>query len=147
MTAVLTQEGAVTVGGKRMPLDVEGLLAHRQPRVVARYAAEHQVSLEEAEVVFQETKKFLAVCAVWRGEDFAPSEQQDEMWHNFILFTVDYTNFCKQFFGGYIHHVPCDGTRASTEGCPLKQKAVDIFGEITSELWVRGPDLRCCGYC
>jgi hypothetical protein len=28
------------------------------------------------------------------------------MWHEFILFTEDYSEFCQTFFGRYIHHLP-----------------------------------------
>lgn len=30
----------------------------------------------------------------------------DNMWHNFILYTRDYTDFCVKYFGEYLHHVP-----------------------------------------
>jgi hypothetical protein len=30
----------------------------------------------------------------------------DDMWHTFILFTHDYTQFCLTHFGRYIHHQP-----------------------------------------
>lgn len=30
----------------------------------------------------------------------------DNMWHNFILYTNDYTQFCLKYFGEYLHHVP-----------------------------------------
>lgn len=30
----------------------------------------------------------------------------DNMWHNFILYTHDYTEFCHTYFGEYLHHVP-----------------------------------------
>jgi len=30
----------------------------------------------------------------------------DEMWHTFIVFTIDYHEFCNDFLGGYIHHAP-----------------------------------------
>jgi hypothetical protein len=35
-----------------------------------------------------------------------PSKVVDIMWHAFILDTRKYTNFCKEAFGGYFHHVP-----------------------------------------
>jgi hypothetical protein len=28
------------------------------------------------------------------------------MWHNFVLFTLDYTRYCIDCFGRYIHHAP-----------------------------------------
>jgi hypothetical protein len=30
----------------------------------------------------------------------------DDMWHEFILFTEDYTEFCQRYFGKYLHHLP-----------------------------------------
>jgi len=30
----------------------------------------------------------------------------DNMWHNFILYTSDYMEFCKRYFGTYMHHQP-----------------------------------------
>lgn len=131
-------------------LDIEGILAYRHRAVVARYATEQGVPTEDAEAVFQETKKFLGVCAQsGGGEDYAPSKEQDAMWHLFILYTRDYTQFCSTFFGAYLHHVPCDGTRAWADPCPLKEKAVTIFGEILPGLWPGRPTdmMRCCGYC
>jgi hypothetical protein len=28
------------------------------------------------------------------------------MWHNFILFTATYRDFCEHYFGTYLHHTP-----------------------------------------
>ena len=30
----------------------------------------------------------------------------DEVWHQFVLFTVEYVTFCKRYFGRYVHHSP-----------------------------------------
>ena len=30
----------------------------------------------------------------------------DEVWHTFILYTKDYSQFCLEYFGRYIHHAP-----------------------------------------
>ncbi len=32
--------------------------------------------------------------------------QIDRMWHVFLLFTKDYMDFCEEYFGEYIHHLP-----------------------------------------
>lgn len=34
------------------------------------------------------------------------SEKVDEVWHQFILFTPQYHEFCEQMLGRYLHHVP-----------------------------------------
>lgn len=44
----------------------------------------------------------------------------DEMWHNFALFTKEYSLFCETFLGGYIHHLPM--TRAEQERLKAKYK-------------------------
>lgn len=41
---------------------------------------------------------------------FQPSPLIDEVWHSFILMTSDYRKFCKEVFGGFLDHVPGDGT-------------------------------------
>ena len=33
----------------------------------------------------------------------------DETWHVFVLFTKEYTDFCNEYCGGYVHHAPHTG--------------------------------------
>lgn len=35
-----------------------------------------------------------------------PSQVTDELWHELILYTRHYDNFCKKAFGGFLHHTP-----------------------------------------
>lgn len=35
-----------------------------------------------------------------------PSQVVDELWHNFILYTRNYQQFCQRAFGHYLHHTP-----------------------------------------
>lgn len=35
-----------------------------------------------------------------------PSQLVDDLWHEFILYTKHYQQFCKQAFGQYMHHTP-----------------------------------------
>lgn len=35
-----------------------------------------------------------------------PSQAVDELWHNFILYTRNYQQFCRRAFGHYLHHTP-----------------------------------------
>lgn len=35
-----------------------------------------------------------------------PSQVVDDLWHEFILYTRHYEQFCKQAFGRYFHHTP-----------------------------------------
>lgn len=49
---------------------------------------------EFTDELFGEMKKFLYLCATNDGS-MAPPEDIDEIWHNFILFTGDYADYCK----------------------------------------------------
>jgi hypothetical protein len=35
-----------------------------------------------------------------------PSQVVDDLWHEFILYTRDYEQFCKRAFGRFMHHTP-----------------------------------------
>src|SRR6185436_8464701 len=35
-----------------------------------------------------------------------PSQAVDDLWHEFILYTRDYEQFCKRAFGHFMHHTP-----------------------------------------
>ncbi len=37
-----------------------------------------------------------------------PSQVADDLWHEFILYTKHYDQFCKQAFGRFLHHTPAE---------------------------------------
>lgn len=84
------------------------LLAFRAP-----YLEEKLVHLgivedhEEARLLFQEVKKYL-VLAEMGADHSVPmfSVRIDEVWHQFVLFTAQYSEFCARFAGHYLHHAP-----------------------------------------
>ena len=49
-----------------------------------------------------------------------PSQVADDLWHEFILYTRAYEQFCAKAFGGFLHHTPAlalsPATRNSNEG-------------------------------
>jgi hypothetical protein len=48
------------------------------------------------------------LCHLMSGRKFVsmPSQVVDDLWHEFILFTRNYQQFCNKAFGGYMHHTP-----------------------------------------
>ncbi len=82
------------------------LIQYRNEDVLSRFTDLMDVTDEEAADIFTETKKFLFICR--QPGVFIPDELLivDEMWHNFILFTKEYQDFCAFYFGGYLHHTP-----------------------------------------
>jgi hypothetical protein len=67
------------------------------------------------------------------------------MWHTFLLFTMDYADFCERYFGHFLHHVP--GEAATESEAPVDGSAVraqverqfalvyDVLGEETLIAW------------
>ncbi len=49
-----------------------------------------------------------------------PSQIVDDLWHEFILYTRDYNDFCSNAFGRFLHHTPAvrlaPGLKSSNEG-------------------------------
>jgi hypothetical protein len=135
------------------PTSLDEVLAYRHPAVLRRYAEEQHAPLEEAEEVFREMLKFLYVCH--RAATELPSglgyvvsteiEKIDWMWHTFLLFTMDYADFCERHFGHFLHHVP--GEAATESEAPVDGSTVraqverqfalvyDLLGEETLIAW------------
>ena len=98
---------------------LEEVLSYRNPFVTERFVSQFNVEAEDAEEIFRETLKMLWLMAKQKEEQKAglPSVPEkilvyhqmnviDEMWHAFILFSHDYTEFCHRYFGFYLHHLP-----------------------------------------
>jgi hypothetical protein len=97
---------------------LEDVLAYRNEEVVYRFTQDHGVSLDDAEELFTETKRWLWLCchqrrASERGEGryvavplLSEARAVDLMWHTFLLFTRDYAAFCEKYFGFFVHHNP-----------------------------------------
>jgi len=67
-------------------------------------------SKSEYDIAEDECKKWLALCVGFANGGVGlsmTSEKVDEIWHQFILFTLPYHEFCAKFNGGrYLHHIP-----------------------------------------
>lgn len=97
---------------------LESVLAYRNEDVVARFAEDHSLSLQDADEIFTELKRWLWLCAKRKieldagiGEPFQiplfnEANAIDQAWHTFLLFTEDYAFFCENYFGFFIHHNP-----------------------------------------
>jgi len=101
--------------------DLSELLQYKNPAVLKLYIQNYPQNKLMAEEAFEEVLKYLwltrkhevdtlnspldqtlpAQCIMLRS-----MQEIDEMWHEFILFTEDYTNFCDKYFGNYMHHLP-----------------------------------------
>lgn len=66
-----------------------------------------QLSLKDCQLVAQGLRQFfLAYLKSGRQYVSMPSQVVDDLWHEFILYTKNYQHFCRQAFGGFLHHTP-----------------------------------------
>jgi len=97
-----------------------------------------------------ECRRFLCVTTLVKGQQLVPSEVIDKYWHNFILFTVDYRDFCLNTAGKFIHHYPlATDTNQVFKGTQVIINS--LFGNFkNSDLWsshdaARSKGKSCCG--
>lgn len=62
---------------------------------------------KECALVSRALRQFF-VAYLMSGKQFVsmPSVAADALWHEFILYTREYQDFCRRAFGGFLHHSP-----------------------------------------
>jgi hypothetical protein len=78
------------------------------------------------------------LCCAWRdGEVLGmPSRLVDEAWHEFILDSLAYTEFCDRAFGEYLHHTPETSMTAPMSGAlDATTRAWDRSSSAGGVLW------------
>lgn len=103
------------------PLDV--VLGYRNDLVIYGFTKRFVIATDEAERIFVEMLRWLWYTASTEPTAENPEAHDiddplliiDEMWHEFILVTQDYTQFCNSMFGRYMHHRPDSGSDQKPE--------------------------------
>ncbi len=70
-----------------------------------RIASACKVEQDQVIEILSEVIKYLNLTAYYE-QRLTPSLIVDYAWHEFILCTKAYTDFCQAYFGKYIHHHP-----------------------------------------
>ncbi|GLY96543.1 hypothetical protein [Actinoplanes sp. NBRC 103695] len=77
-------------------------------RLTARISTEHpELGADMPARIVDQALVFLGACAV-ATRPIGPSELVDIGWHTFVLYTVEYRQFCDEIAGRFIEHVPDD---------------------------------------
>jgi uncharacterized membrane protein YgcG len=89
----------------------------------------------EWEWTWFELKRYFLMCGIVRGVPMY-SSQADELWHEMLMFTREYEQFCEKFCGAMIHHAPhADGAKPN----PDDRAWFDwIYGELFTSSPVSG---------
>ncbi len=116
-------------------------LSFENKAILQKFCVEQDTSEETAVDYFIELKKFLYLCAN-TTQTLAPSVEIDKIWHTFILFTKEYRNYCTQFLGRFIDHVPEVDTEEDGDKMPKENHLLNTlelykltFGDINNTVW------------
>ena len=92
-------------------------------------------SVADGEALFNEVKKYFVLSRSDRSRTWEmQSLRIDEVWHQFVLFTRQYGEFCQRFFGEYIHHSP--GNSPDSKGTPSREVAsFELFQHRYEEMF------------
>lgn len=65
------------------------------------------LDLKDCQLVAQGLRQFF-LAHLKSGREFVsmPSQAADDLWHEFILYTKNYQQFCRRSFGRFLHHTP-----------------------------------------
>ena len=87
-------------------------------------------SLEKANMVEFEYRRFLILMKSYPTEETAPLFDVDTFWHYHILDTLKYAKDCEEIFGYFLHHFPYVGLRGEAD-----EEAHHRVGERMKELY------------
>lgn len=119
-------------------------LAYEAPFLIEKLLKDRVVQTsEEGETLFSEVKKYIVLTQTDTSKIWEMySLSVDEAWHQFILFTAQYMDFCQRFFGRYVHHSPSNAPEARTaKQVPVapfamfQERYKELFGSSLPDVW------------
>ncbi|WP_199451291.1 glycine-rich domain-containing protein [Vibrio harveyi] len=122
-------------------VNYDQIMLFQHDDLITKFGEQYSIERNEVLDIFEETKKFLYLCVMSRKNECFDIKIDDQtlildlMWHNFILFTKDYFQFCVDQFGAILHHVPCSKAE-------LKKKMNVVQTKGISWQEARSEDLR-----
>jgi len=78
------------------------------PGLTAKVSLQHpHLTPSDLDQVTQGLRQFFLAYHLCNHQYIAmPSRVVDDLWHEFILYTQSYADFCKRAFGRFLHHTP-----------------------------------------
>lgn len=115
-------------------------LSFYDKQIPLRFQRLYSYPLPFCEEVFHDTKMFL-----WAAERYRKKYKKifpvmcvnkviDDMWHNFILFTREYIEYCENIYGHYLHHSPAREGEPSIPNEEVKTVLGYIYDEFGSDV-------------
>ena len=132
-----------------MELDLESIKAK-----LMHVASGEGWSLDKANAVEQEYRRFLCLMKKYPNESTAPLVDVDTFWHYHILDTMKYAADCEQAFGYFLHHYPYVGMGAEEDdqerldaGARMRELYEATFGEAYPAMQADGVAEEALAFC
>ena len=94
-----------------------------------RLVEKHSVAEEDARQLILEFRRFMVIARL-RGAPLAvPNGAVDQVWHELLLFTKRYRDFCAEAVGEFVDHVP------HTSETPVPEAAIQRFVDSYEQLF------------
>lgn len=124
-------------------------LLENKPLLGRKLARSLMCNTADALQALTEVIKFLSLAAENDRGMLTPSRRVDLAWHEFILYTRSYTEFCATHFGRLIHHEP--GGEPETNRHQY-QRTLELYRArygMPDEVWWNRSDVTAaaCGSC
>ncbi len=89
---------------------------HFHPAIRKNLTAKHpQLSDQQLDLVFAGLRDYFYICNQASNKMVAmPSQVVDDAWHELILFTRAYQQYCQKALGRYLHHTPAEAMNSPT---------------------------------
>lgn len=92
--------------------------AYQFPNAIKARVGQHYPHLSDDQLssVIQGLRQYLQLCNNAVGKTVSmPSQVVDAAWHEFILFTKEYKDFCQHGIGHFLHHIPVEGMSSTAK--------------------------------
>lgn len=126
---------------------IDDVMSFPMVDIVKRCQKDFGYTDDDMVMLERELKRYLILCMMKENVDISVdmySEDVDNLWHSFILFTKDYAYFCNKYAQHFIHHVPrVDDTFSHDEIVESRHKFrafienyEKVFGEEIHSIWL-----------
>lgn len=120
-----------------------------QPELGKKIRRALMCSAEDARRAIAEAIKFVWLAASNDDGKLTPSHRVDLAWHELILFTRAYHEFCDQQFGKFVHHQPGGAVHENRQQFAKTLRLYqDAFGAPPQDFWGSHEETTAaCGTC
>jgi len=104
---------------------------------------------DDATRALVEVIKFIWLAANSSEGRLSPSHRVDLAWHELILFTLVYHEFCHEQFGRFVHHHPGGNHHENRQRLTLTERCYqETFGQPPQDFWGNlSVNFSSCGNC